>query len=149
MVRGNPRRQYKEVYLAASSPEETVLMLYDGAIRFLKEAAAEISKNNITAKIHFVEKVEKIIEYLQSCLDRENGGEIAENLHRLYEYMLVRLTEANFYNDVARLEEIAKLIGTIREGWTSVCTAAKNVQKNAEPQPEGRPAIVKNIIVKV
>src|SRR3974390_1710865 len=117
MVRGNPRQQYKEVHLASSSPEETGLMLYEGAIRFLKEAAAEISKNNITTKIHFIEKVEKIIEYLQSCLDRENGGEIAGNLHRLYEYMLVRLTEANFYNDVARLEEIAKLIGTIREGW--------------------------------
>ena len=149
MVRGNPRQQYKEVHLASSSPEETVLMLYEGAIRFLKEAAAEISKNNITTKIHFIEKVEKIIEYLQSCLDRENGGEIAGNLHRLYEYMLVRLTEANFYNDVARLEEIAKLIGTIREGWASVCTAAKNVPKEAELQPEDHPAVVKNIMVKV
>lgn len=120
MVRRNLSRQYREIHLASSSPEETVLMLYEGAIKFLKEAVREIARENITAKVRLVDKVEKIIEYLLSCLDMEKGREIAGNLQGLYSYMLVRLTEANLYNDVAKLEEIAKLLDTLREGWASI-----------------------------
>jgi flagellar protein FliS len=149
MVRGNLRRQYSEVHLASSSPEETVLMLYDGAIRFLKEAIRELAEENIAAKVHLLDKVEKIVEYLQSCLDRENGGEIAENLQRLYDYMLVRLTEANFYNDAAKLEEIGKLLGTVREGWAGICDAAKKDQETDSSQPEKDSAATKNIMVSV
>jgi flagellar protein FliS len=149
MVRGNLRRQYSEVHLASSSPEETVLMLYDGAIRFLKEAIRELAEENIAAKVHLLDKVEKIVEYLQSCLDRENGGEIAENLQRLYDYMLVRLTEANFYNDAAKLEEIGALLGTVREGWAGICDAAKKAQETDNTQPEKDSAATKNIMVSV
>jgi flagellar protein FliS len=149
MVRGNFRQQYREVHLASSSPEETVLMLYDGAIRFLKEASREIAKKNIPAKIELLDKVEKIVEYLQSCLDREQGGEIAENLQRLYDYMLVRLTEANLYNDVAKLEEIETLLSTVREGWASVCDAPRKNQETKEAQPEKDSATTKNITVSV
>ncbi len=149
MVRGNLRQQYREVHLASSSPEETVLMLYDGAIRFLKEASREIAKKDIPAKIELLDKVEKIVEYLQSCLDREQGGEIAENLQRLYDYMLVRLTEANLYNDVAKLEEIETLLSTVREGWASVCDAPRKNQETKEAQPEKDSATTKNITVSV
>jgi flagellar secretion chaperone FliS len=149
MVRGNVRQQYREVHLASSSPEETVLLLYDGAIRFLKEASREIAEENIAAKIHLLDKVEKIVEYLQSCLDKEQGGEIAENLQRLYDYMLVRLTEANLYNDVAKLEEIGMLLGTVREGWASICGLPKKTQETKGSQPEKDSASAKNILVKV
>jgi flagellar protein FliS len=149
MVRGNLRRQYSEVHLASSSPEETVLMLYDGAISFLKEAIREIAEKNIAAKIQLVDKVEKIIEYLQSCLDRENGGEIAENLQRLYDYMLVRLTEANLYNDAAKLEEIGKLLGTVSEGWGSICDAARKGQEIDNSQRKKGSAAAKNITVSI
>ena len=149
MVRGNLRRQYSEVHLASSSPEETVLMLYDGAIRFLKEAMGEIVGENIVAKVNLLGKVEKIIEYLQSCLDREKGGEIAENLHRLYDYMLIRLTEANLYNDIAKLEEIGKLLGTVREGWASICDAARKAQETKVSHQERDSAVPKNITISV
>ena len=149
MVKGNLRQQYSEIHLASSTPEETVLMLYDGAIRFLKEAIRELAEENITAKVQLLDKVEKIVEYLQSCLDRENGGEIAENLQRLYDYMLVRLTEANFYNDASKLEEIEKLLGTVREGWGSICDAARKGQETDNSQPEKDSAATKNITVSV
>ncbi len=128
MVKGNLTRHYSETHLTSSSPQETVLMLYDGVIRFLKDAAREITGENITAKIHLLEKVEKIVEYLQSCLDKENGGEIADNLDNLYDYILIRLTEANLNNDLAKLEEIVNLVYAVREGWASVCEAAKKGQ---------------------
>ena len=149
MVRGDLRRQYSEVHLVSSSPEETVLMLYDGAIRFLKEASREISEENIPVKVQLLDRVEKIIEYLQSCLDRKQGGEIAENLQRLYDYMLVRLTEANLYNDVAKLKEIETLLGTVKEGWAGICDASRKNQETREAQPEKDSATTKNITVRV
>ena len=150
MVKGGLSQQYREMHLVSSTPEETVLMLYDGAIRFLKDAAKEIAEKNITAKIRLLEKVEKIIDYLQSCLDMEKGGEIAENLHRLYDYMLVRLTEANLYNDLAKIEEIANLLGTVREGWAGMCEASgKGGGKDAELQRKKSSVGHKNITVSV
>jgi flagellar protein FliS len=124
-------------------------MLYDGAIRFLKEAVSEIGQHNITAKVRLLEKVEKIIEYLVSCLDMEKGGEIAKNLQSLYSYMLVRLTEANLYNDVAKLEEIAKLLGTVREGWAGICDSARKSEAARTSKPASDSEAPKNITVRI
>ena len=148
MVGQNLSRQYNEVHMASMSSEETVLMLYDGVIRFLREAGEEIGRKSISSKVRLLEKVEKIIEYLRSCLDRENGGEIAENLNRLYEYMLLRLTEANLYNDTAKLGEIERLIATLREGWVTICDAAKKGQESPLQNEEGQ-ATPKKIVVSI
>ena len=114
--------QYKENQVASASPEETVLMLYDGAINFLRSAIRELNEhNNLAEKAVLIEKAVKIIEYLQSCLDKEKGGEISNNLERLYEYAAVRMTVANLKNDVAILEEVIGLISTIRDGWKDIC----------------------------
>ncbi len=112
---------YKESQVTSASPEETVLMLYDGAIRFLRSAVEEIEKNNIVEKAKLIEKTVKILDYLQSCLDKEKGGDISTNLERLYEYSAVRLTEANLKNDVTKLEEVIALLSTIRDGWKDIC----------------------------
>jgi flagellar protein FliS len=150
MVKGSLSQQYREIHLVSSTPEETVLMLYDGAIRFLKEAAKELADKNMTAKIRLLGKVEKILDYLQSCLDMEKGGEIAENLHRLYDYMLVRLTEANLYNDLAKIEEIANLLGTVREGWAGICKATKKGEATTgTPADRKGPVGHRNITVSV
>ena len=114
--------QYRQSQISSTAPEKTVLMLYDGAIRFLRNAIKEIDENNdIVAKANLLEKTVKIIEYLQSCLDSEKGGEIAVNLSRLYDYMAIRLTEANLKNDTAKMEEVLNLLKTIREGWNGIC----------------------------
>jgi flagellar protein FliS len=149
MVKGSLSQQYREIHLVSSSPEEAVLMLYDGAIRFLKEAGKEIAEKNIPAKIRLLQKVERIIDYLQSCLDIEKGGEIAGNLDRLYDYMLVRLTEANLYNDLDRVEEIADLLTTVRQGWATVCEGAKREEGAETPEERKTPAGHKNITVSV
>jgi flagellar protein FliS len=149
MVKANLSQQYREMHLASSSPQETVLMLYDGALRFLKDAAREIGENNIGAKAHLLLKAEKIIDYLQSCLDMEKGEEIAENLNKLYDYMLLRLTEANLHNDVPKLEEIITLLTTLREGWVSICDVARKGESAEASGPEKDRTAPKNITVHV
>lgn len=130
-------KQYKEAHLSSMTSQEAIVMLYDGAIGFMKDAIAELGQNNLAAKVRLVEKVSKIIEYLHSCLDKEKGGEIAENLIRLYEYMLVRLTEANLNNDTAKMEEVIRLLGTVREGWVGACAAANKIDAGEAAEPAG------------
>ena len=122
--------RYKESQISSSTSEETVLMLYDGAIRFLRSAINELTeKNNIPEKAILIEKTVKILDYLQSCLDAEKGGNIAENLNKLYDYMQVKLTEANFNNDISKMEEVLGLLLTVREGWNDVCSKNKTTNK--------------------
>ncbi len=114
--------QYRENEIRSSSPKETVLMLYDGATNFLKTAITMMNGNGeISEKARSIEKAVNIIDYLQSCLDKEKGGEIAANLDGLYEYMMIRLTEANLKNDKGKTEEVVRLLQTIREGWAGTC----------------------------
>jgi flagellar protein FliS len=119
--------RYRQNQITSSTSEETVLMLYDGAARFLRSAISELAeKKNIPEKALLIEKVVKILDYLQSCLDEEKGGAIAENLNKLYDYMQITLTKANFSNDTAKMEEVLNLLLTVREGWNDVCNKKKN-----------------------
>jgi flagellar protein FliS len=125
MLNANMSR-YRENQITSSTSEETVLMLYDGAIRILRSAINELTGNNIPEKALLIEKVVKIIDYLQSCLDAEKGGTIAENLNKLYDYMQIALTKANFSNDTSKMEEVLSLLLTVREGWNDVCNKKRN-----------------------
>lgn len=130
--------QYREQAINLSRPEEVVLMLYDGAIRFLNSAVIEYEeKKDIKGKAKSIEKAVAIIDHLQSCLDMEAGGEIAKNLDRIYDYMLIALTEANLKNDMEKIRQCRGLIETIREGWLSVCNR-KNRKENQEGKEEER-----------
>jgi len=119
---------YRQNQVMSCTPAETVLMLYQGAIRFLRSAIKEIAeKRNIAEKARLIKKTLSIIEYLQSCLDKEKGGEIAKNLDGLYEYMLIRLTEANLKNDEDKIEEVVKLLLLLTEAWAEICRATNGI----------------------
>ncbi len=126
--------QYRQSQISSTAPEKTVLMLYDGAIRFLKGAVSELTENNnIIEKTNLVEKTIKIIDYLQSCLDMEKGGEIADNLSKLYDYMSITLTKANLKNDPEKMKEVIDLMTTIREGWNGICNQNNVIPSNQQP----------------
>lgn len=135
MLNSNMSR-YRENKITSSTSEETVLMLYDGAIRFLRSAINELTENNnISEKAILIEKIVKILDYLQSCLDADKGGNIAENLNKLYDYMQIKLTEANFDNDVSKMEEVLNLLLTVREGWNDICNNKRNTARNQKEVP--------------
>lgn len=114
-------QQYIENQMLSSSPGELVLMLFDGSVRFLRASINELEKNNIAEKARLIEKTFRIIDYLKSCLDMEKGGEIALNLDRLYDYILMQLTTANMKNDRKKIEEVLSLILPIRDAWGQIC----------------------------
>ena len=113
--------QYRETQITSASPEETVLKLYEGAVRFLGLAIKELKENNdVTEKSLLIERTIKNIDYLDSCLDEEKGDVIAKNLKDLYSYMVIGLTKANLKNDTEKMEEILGLLQTIKEGWNGI-----------------------------
>ncbi len=130
--------QYRQSQISSTAPEKTVLMLYDGAIRFLNSAIKELDENNnIIEKANLIEKTVKIIEYLQSCLDSDKGGEIAENLNKLYDYMSITLTRANLKNDTEKMKEVVGLLNTIRDGWNGICKQNNGNVSSQQPAAYG------------
>ena len=88
------------------SKDRLLIMLYDGAIKFLHLAARGIKEKRHDLKGHYISKVMAIITELTTALDMERGGEISANLASLYTYMIKRLTEANMKSDVEAVEEV-------------------------------------------
>lgn len=140
-------QQYRDNQISSSAPEQTVLMLYDGTIKFLRSAVNELKKGDISEKAKLIEKAVKIVDYLQSCLDKEKGGEIAVNLERLYDYVLVELTEANIKNDSSRIDSVVKVLLPIRDAWAEICNPKiQNFPANNNTSEAIRP--LKSIAVK-
>jgi|UPI000375406E flagellar protein FliS len=110
-----------ETGVSSASPHQLVVMLFDGAMKALGAAIVNMKANNIAAKGEAISKAILIIDSgLRASLDKKAGGEIAEGLDSLYEYMGNRLLLANLKNDVAILEEVQKLLGDLRSAWNAI-----------------------------
>ena len=95
-------------------------MLYDGALRFVGEAKQAHARGDILARGHAISRCLAIIAELQSTLNVEQGGSIAEELDRLYTYVNTRLLDVSGKHDIAALDEIHGLLSTIRDGWAGI-----------------------------
>jgi flagellar secretion chaperone FliS len=96
---------------------ELVVMLYDGAIRFVGEARAAIARKDVRARTEATRRALDIVSELQMTLNVKEGGDIARELDRLYSYMTEKLLAVT-RGDAAAAEEVHKLLGTLREGFS-------------------------------
>lgn len=124
-------KNYQKTQVETASPGKLLLMLYDGAIRKLGDAAKYTRAGNIPDSHINLIKVQDILIELILALNHEIGGEISKNLQRLYEYMYTRLVEANIKRDPGRIEEVTTLMSELREGWQQAI-----LSKESQPQPE-------------
>ena len=100
---------------------QLVSLLYDGVLGAITSARGALARGDVPLKCSSISKAIRIIEEgLGTALDRDNGGELAENLGALYDYCLQRLIQANIRNDDAILEEVAHLIEPIAQGWNEI-----------------------------
>jgi flagellar protein FliS len=105
---------------ARASPVELVLLLTDGLLDELARARAHIVARRYELKGASIDKCVEIINGLSSSLDFDQGGEVVENLARLYDFCATRLHGAGIKLDPAMLDEVAEILGTIRQGWLGV-----------------------------
>ncbi|MDG9924787.1 MULTISPECIES: flagellar export chaperone FliS [unclassified Pseudomonas] len=117
-------RQYQTVNTQAqvsdASPHRLIQMLMEGGLSRLAQAKGAMMHGQHAAKGELISKAIGIIGGLRESLDLKQGGEIAANLDRLYEYMVSRLVEANIGNDVAIIDEVAELLRNVKSGWDAI-----------------------------
>ena len=96
----NKLNQYQMNQVSTASPEQILLMLYDGAIRFTRQAIEGIVENKLEMKRHGISKTIAIVTEFSNTLDHKIGGKIADDLHELYDFMIRELIAANIGNDI-------------------------------------------------
>ncbi|MDO8292491.1 MAG: flagellar export chaperone FliS [Gallionella sp.] len=110
-----------ESSVTAAGPVKLISMLYQGALLAIANAKNGILRKDISAKGAAISKAIAIIgEGLNASLDKKVGGEIAQNLSSLYDYMVTRLVAANLNNDMAALDEVARLLNDLKGAWDSI-----------------------------
>jgi flagellar protein FliS len=96
---------------------ELVVMLYDGAVRFVSEARDAIARKDVRARTEATGRALDILAELQNTLNLDQGGDIARELDRLYLYMSSRLLDVT-RGDAAAADEILTLLRTLRDAWS-------------------------------
>ncbi len=113
----SPAHRYREVAVKTANPLQLIVMLYDAAICSLQEARGQIERKDIAGRSRSINKCIAIISELQSCLNLNAGGDIANSLDRLYDYMKRRIFRANVEQSVQPLAEIETLLENLRSAW--------------------------------
>ena len=119
------------------APARQIVLLYDGAMRRIKEARRALEQGQVNERYVAVEKARAIIEALQACLDHERGGEIARNLDRIYTYVAFRLQRINLRGEVAVCDELVLRLGELRASWAQIA-GLSTVQAGAPLAPGAR-----------
>ncbi len=116
---------YGRVANVETNPLQQIVMLYDGAMKFIRMAASDIESNDIAAKAEHLNRALDIVNYLQSTLDFERGGDVAPVLDALYANVTMITLRASSQLDPAEMRRAAELLAPVRESW------ATNVEANA------------------
>jgi len=108
---------YQDNTVSTQNKGRLIVLLYDGAIKFMKLAIRELEAGNQEAKGQYINRAADIITELNAILDMEQGGEIAANLRKLYTFMNDRLTQANIKQDPNMVRDVIKLMEELNQGW--------------------------------
>ena len=133
----NPYKSYVETQVATATPEKLLIMLYNGALQRCLAARRAMTEGNREAVHHSLVKAQAIVTEMSASLDLERGGELAEGLERIYDYIYRTLVQANLSQDAHPVEECENLLQVLLESWQE---ALLNGGPAAE-QPESREAL--------
>ena len=112
-----------------ASPHQLMLMLFDGAIEAMSFTIGAIENNNFELRSKQSTRSITIINGMRDCLDMETGGELADNLYSLYQYMAQELFRASFKNDVDTIKNIQTMLKDIRGSWEKIPLDMHYMQK--------------------
>ncbi len=135
MYNNGQAKYYRDMQVLTAKRAKLVLMMYEGAIRFAREAIKRIQSNDIAGRGVYIRKTQDIILELMNSLDKENGGEIAANLSKLYLFINRNLIMANIQGENKFIEDCIKILTELREAWDGVIN---NGHKNDEVIEDNR-----------
>ncbi len=111
--------------VAASDPHRLILMLMDGALERIATARGCMQRGETAEKVRLLNRTVSIVAELRGSLDLSAGGQIAENLSELYDYMNRRLLTALANSQIDVLDEVSKLLNELRSAWAGIPAAAR------------------------
>lgn len=124
---------YRESAILTASPEQLVVLLYDGALRFLRQAQAAGGEGAAQHARDRLDRAEAIIDELLATLDMDAGGELAQRLEGIYVFCKRCLMEARIERDLAKVATVVRLLSELRESWAALA---------GKPAPAPAPASV-------
>lgn len=127
----NPYNNYQKTSVTTASREKILLMLYEGAIRFVMQAKVALNEKKVAEKGKLVSKATAILSELMATLDFKAGGQLAQDLENLYIFMIDKLIEGNINNNPECFDAVEKILRTLYSAW-------KDVIEN--PRPDGVPS---------
>ena len=136
-----PQQQKYQAYAAATqtvAKTKQIVMLYDGAIRVMKQAKEAIQGKRIEERYHLVTKASDIISGLQSCLDFEKGGDVARVLYSFYASVDGRMFSVHRTNSIETCDEVIHDLKQMRDIWRDIDEANAPEASHA-PSPEAPP----------
>ncbi|HTU97897.1 MAG TPA: flagellar export chaperone FliS [Solirubrobacteraceae bacterium] len=115
----NANASYRASAVLTASPGQLVVMLYDGARRFLHQAAVAMGDHDIATAHNKLTRAEDIIRHLRSTLDMDQG-ELPVRLQSIYTFSLSHLRQARLDQDPSKVLEIDDMLGKLRESWAAI-----------------------------
>ena len=114
---------YKQQSILTATPGQLVVMLYDGCLRFLNQAAYAMRGGDIAESNARLSRAEAIIEELHATLDMEKGGVVASRLQGIYVFCSKHLIESRLERDPEKIEKVSELLSELRDAWAQVAAA--------------------------
>ena len=119
-------QRYIETAILTASPEQRIVLLYEQAIRSLKRAAICIEQRDVEGKHRSLHNALGVLQHLQTSLDMRQGGEIAVELHRIYQYISNKVLEASVQLKTDPLQEAVQLLSTLLDSWRNIASRTEN-----------------------
>jgi len=119
-----------------ATPHRLIQMPLEGALEKMVIAKSHLQRNDIQGKGENINWAIRIIGGLQASIDKDKGGEVAETLASLYNYIVTRLSEANSENDISKIDESIAIIHNIKDGWDGISEEADKIHHQQSSQGE-------------
>jgi flagellar protein FliS len=126
----NPFEEYKKTQITTANQGKLIVMLYDGAIKFLNIAIENMNPQTYDIANNNIIKAQDIITELLLSLNMKEGGEISKNLFNLYMYFKKTLLEANINKDAEMIKGILKLLKDLRDAWDKISANESSADKS-------------------
>ena len=139
MISQNPYNKYKQTSVETASPEQLMFMLFDGGIKFLRQAEKHIDDKDMLQANEKLKKGQQVIRELMASLDLKKG-ELAENQMRLYDYMHYELVQANMKKDKEKIEQVRNMLyetkSTFKQAYDKLNKAKASTSSSSDNQDE-------------
>lgn len=137
MIGQYAQKQYSNTQISTADRLRLVVMLYEGAISFLRQAMTKMERKDIAGKGILIGKAQDIISELDHALNFSGGGEIATNLHKLYGFINRSLIKINMKWDPKSIERVIQILSRLKDAWNEICVRPSAEFSSSRPAVGG------------